>query len=292
MRQLPARPATASALALAGILSLILGGCGAVRMALSRRFDPPSVSVVDARVEAMTFAGADLAFDVEVGNPNAVGIDITGYDYHIDIAGERVVVGTSTERRPVDGESSSIWTVPASVEFASLLSSVASLATEHETTFSFECAVRLDVPFVGEVSVPVTRIGALPLPRPPSISFDGVSLKGVSAAAANLVLRLRVENPNAFLLRFESLTYALGLNGDTWVSASQDVGLELLAGAAAGAELPVRVALDSLGAAAASLVRDPGGLPLQLAGAMRLAAPLPQMPSAEATFELQAAGRR
>ncbi|MBT7097809.1 hypothetical protein HN937_10575, partial [Candidatus Poribacteria bacterium] len=120
MRQLSAAPRAHWVLALGAILSVILTGCGAVRMALNRSFDPPSVSVVDARVESLTFSGAELAFDLEVGNPNTVGIDITGYEYQIEIAGERVIVGTSEERRPVAGESASLWTVPASLRFASL----------------------------------------------------------------------------------------------------------------------------------------------------------------------------
>jgi hypothetical protein len=51
------------------------------------------------------------------------------------------------------------------------------------------------------------------------------------------------------------------------------------------------VDLKSIGAAAVSLLRDPGNLPLELGGAMRLTAPLPQMPTAEAAFELEASGR-
>ena len=291
MRQLSAQTVARPALVIGALLSVALAGCSALRMALNRDFDPPSVAVVDGRVESLTFEGVDLAFDVEVGNPNAVGIDVTGFDYHIEIGGERVVVGSSDETQPVAGGSTSRWTVPASLRFASLLSSVASLAGEDEATFLFECAVRLDVPFLGEVSVPVTRLGALPLPKPPSISFDGMSLQGVSATAVSLLLKLRIDNPNGFLLRLDSLSYELGLRGDAWASASQDVGLELLGGATTIAELPVRVGLADIGAAALALVRAGGEIPLQLDGAMRLTAPLPQMPTAEAAFRALAGTR-
>ena len=291
MRQLSAQTVARPALVIGALLSVALAGCSALRMALNRDFDPPSVAVVDGRVESLTFEGVDLAFDVEVGNPNAVGINVTGFDYHIEIGGERVVVGSSDETQPVAGGSTSRWTVPASLRFASLLSSVASLAGEDEATFLFECAVRLDVPFLGEVSVPVTRLGALPLPKPPSISFDGMSLQGVSATAVSLLLKLRIDNPNGFLLRLDSLSYELGLRGDAWASASQDVGLELLGGATTIAELPVRVGLADIGAAALALVRAGGEIPLQLDGAMRLTAPLPQMPTAEAAFRALAGTR-
>lgn len=291
MRQLSAQTVARPALAIGALLSVALTGCSALRMALNRDFDPPSVAVVDGRAESLTFEGVDLAFDVEVGNPNAVGIDVTGFDYHLEIGGERVVVGSSAETRPVAGGSTSRWTVPASLRFASLLSSVASLAGEDEATFLFECAVRLDVPFLGEISVPVTRLGALPLPKPPSISFDGVSLRSVSATAVDLLLKLRIDNPNGFLLRLDSLSYELGLRGDAWASASQDVGLELLGGVTTIAELPVRVGVRDIGAAALALVRAGGEIPLQLDGAMWLTAPLPQMPTAETAFSALAGTR-
>ncbi len=267
-------------------LAALLAGCGALRMALNRGAKPPVVSVTGARVEGLSFTGAELMFDVRVENPNPVGLDILGYDYSVDISGHRVATGTSADRRPVDAEDAVAWAVPVSVQFASLLSSVASLATEGETTFSFECAVRLDLPFVGEVSVPVSRIGALPLPKPPSVSLAGVSLGSLSASAADLVVKLRVANPNAFLLRLESLTYELGLEGDPWVSASHDAGVEVFAGSSTVAELPVRVDLRRVGLAAASMLRDPSSIPLSLAGTMRLAAPLPQMPTADAAFSV------
>jgi LEA14-like dessication related protein len=270
------------------VLVALLAGCGALRMTLNRGVKPPAITVTSARVEGMSFTGAELMFDVQVDNPNPVGLDILGYDYHVEISGHRIASGTSEDRRPVDGEDSVTWSVPVSVGFASLLSSVASLATEDETTFSFECAVRLDLPFVGEVSVPVSRIGALPLPKAPSVSFAGVSLGSLSTSAAELVVKLRVANPNNFLLRLESLTYELGLGGDALVSAAHDAGVEVFAGSSTVAELPVRVDLRRVGLAAAALLRNPANVPLSLAGTMRLAAPLPQMPTVDVPFAVRA----
>lgn len=292
MRQLTNGAARVYGAVLAIAFAAGLAGCAMLETALNRRLEPPTVTATAARVVSLDFDGVDLELDVEVENPNAVGIDILGYEYHVEIAGKRVVTGDADARRAVDGGGATTWTVPASLRFASLLASVASLATEDETTFAFECAVRIDMPFVGEVTVPVTRIGALPLPKLPSISIDGVKLLGASATAADLLLKLRVDNPNGFVMRLESLSYELGLGDDTWVAASRAADLEVFAHASAIADLPVRVDLRSIGVAAVSLLRDPSSLPLLLSGAMHLAAPLPQMPTVTAPFKLRATDGR
>ncbi len=286
MRQPTGTAASIAGVVLVAAFATLMCGCSALRTALNRGVQPPTIAVTDARVEGLSFTGADLVFELRVENPNPMGLDILGYDYHVEVGGHRIANGTSAERRPVGSEDAVAWSVPVSVGFASLLSSVASLATEGETTFSFGCDVRLDLPFVGEVSVPASRIGALPLPRPPSVSLAGVSVDSLSASAADLALRLRVANPNHFLLRLESLTYELGLAGNPWVSAAHNAGIELFADSSTGVELPVRVDLRHLGLTAAALLRDPSHVPFTLSGAMRLVAPLPQMPTAEAPFSV------
>lgn len=262
-----------------------------IRTALSEQLGPPTVTAKAARVVALTFDGVDIEMDVEVANPNAMAIDIAGYDYHVEIAGKRVAEGTASERRTVDGGSATMWTVPVSLRFGSLLSSVASLATEDETTFAFECAVRIDMPFVGEVTIPVSRIGALPIPKPPSISFAGISLRGGSLTAADLGIKLRLDNPNSFLMRVASLTYDLGVGDQKWVSASQAAGVDVLAHGSAIVDIPVSVDLRAVGAGALALLRDPGSVPLLLSGVMRLSSPLPGMTDAALPFTLRAMDR-
>jgi LEA14-like dessication related protein len=80
--------------------------------------------------------------------------------------------------------------------------------------------LKFDAPVIGTVSVPVAHEGELPMVHLPSVGIDSASFKKLSLTGADIALKLKVTNPNAFNLLLNKMTYTLGVNGATWASGT------------------------------------------------------------------------
>ena len=83
---------------LAGLVWLIvavmvvgLTGCETVEK-LAGGIRKPRVKVVGAEVTGLSFEAISLQFDVEVDNPNPIGIEMAGFDYELLMDGSTFIL--------------------------------------------------------------------------------------------------------------------------------------------------------------------------------------------------------
>lgn len=101
--------------------------------------------------------------------------------------------------------------------------------------------------------------------RQPEVALEGVRLGSVGLTGGQLLVNLRVTNPNPFSLRAQMLRYTLqldraGESGDTsWVdfaSGEYDRGFSVGGGQTSTVEIPVEFTYSGLGSAGLSLIRS------------------------------------
>ena len=241
----------------AGALSLWASpGCSTLQALFGRALVDPRVIPKGMRVTGMSLTRLDTVFDVDIENPNPVGLKLAGVDYDLAVEGERLAQGkTQGELDLRAGE-----TVPHNVEVQFPLAKTgAQLLKLLEKT---EARYVLDAIFhVGaedfNVGVPGRFEGVTPLPRPPSIAVRDFRFTQVSRAGLGVEILTGVGNVNIFDLPIDTFRFSITLNGRDIVKSDAVAGQVVPAGGALDIPLAFTFSLDDLGLTVASLVERP-----------------------------------
>jgi len=209
-------------LVLAALAALVLlGGCASLRR-LGLAVERPTARVESVSLTQLDFDGARLVTRVVVENPNAVGITLDGFDYQLDVEGQRFLSGERDRALAVDAFDEARVELPLDVKFDDLFATYEDARDRDELAYRIRLTLSFTLPMVGTVSLPLEQTGTVPVVRPPSLQVERLSLESMNITSATLALRLRAENPNGFALTLESLDYSLAVRERVWVSGAND----------------------------------------------------------------------
>lgn len=150
-------------------LSLILlttsfQGCKAANEILKYSgMQKPTVKVTHVDVQKFSLITADFVFDLEISNPNSVGIDLNGFDYEFYINEKSFVKGNQENSMKIEPKGSSTVHIPLTVDFADIFSIFSDLATKKKASYQLVTGFHFEVPVLGKVRVPATKKGEFEL---------------------------------------------------------------------------------------------------------------------------------
>ncbi len=173
----------------------------------------PTAKVEGLRLTSLDMNGVDLAFDVEVNNPNPVGISLAGLDYDLKLFGSRFVSGEQPMGMRLAANQSSQIALPVRMEFKQLLAAYQQLKSADKAGYDLAMGLGFEVPVLGKLRVPVSYRGEVPIPKMPELKVRSLDVQKLSMSGAQLMMQLEVDNPNAFSLFLTQLNYDLKLNG-------------------------------------------------------------------------------
>jgi LEA14-like dessication related protein len=187
-------------------LAVATSGCGPI-MALVGK---PRITDVRPRVTRLNFRGVDLAFDVDVKNPYPVPLNALVFRYGLEIEGEDFLKG----EEPVDLElpSRGVGTVtfPASITYRALWTAYRKLKDAKEASYRLHGT--LVVTALGRAhELGLSKAGTAPVLHAPKLEGLRVSTSPVTWYGADVTLRARLRNPNAFPVGVHDLRYQLRL---------------------------------------------------------------------------------
>ena len=80
------------------LFPLILTNCAELmKIAQQGNIQKPAVRVSSARLAGLSFDKADLIFDIEISNPNSIGVSLAGFDYDLLLNGQSFLKGNQLE---------------------------------------------------------------------------------------------------------------------------------------------------------------------------------------------------
>ncbi len=243
------------------LLAAALGGCAVVK----EHVKEPQVNLRDVRVTAMSLTGATLAFDLDVRNPNPLGISMQGFTYRLDLGGETLLKGTEDRKLHVGANRTSQVTVPLSLEFDKVYKLLASLKGKDTVQYH----VSGDAKF-GLFSVPYDKTGTLPLPQLPEVSLQGVRVQQLTMSGAQLALDLRVKNANRFPIRFSGLDYQLKLGDAPLVQGQSSQAFAVEPNQSGTLRLPINISYSRMADLTHAL--QGGSLPVSVTGSIKIPA--------------------
>jgi LEA14-like dessication related protein len=148
---------------LAGALcALALAGCTLVSLA---RMEPPHVDVTGVRLLSTTLAGAQVMVQFQVDNPNDRELVLDGVGYKVRLNGQRLLEGRYDQRTEIAASGRTAVELPVTIRLDDLYRAIRSLRGNNDPDYSLDADLLFAVPVLGEVTVPVTKTGKLPVDR-------------------------------------------------------------------------------------------------------------------------------
>lgn len=200
---------------------LVIGACAPDNIKQALDNQKPKVSVAGQRLTHLDFEGVNLAFDIQVDNPNPIGISLAGLDYDLKLAGHSFASGNEDKQMQLKAAGKSTIELPLSMSFKEIYDGMAELKGKDEVPYVLTTGLMIDVPLLGKLRYPVKTKGILPLPKLPKISLKNLSLEKLNLSGATLALKLGVDNPNAFGLSLDKLQYDFKVNGKRWLTGNR-----------------------------------------------------------------------
>lgn len=178
----------------------------------------PNVQITNAKISKLNFDNLDLLFDIQIDNPNTVGINLAGFDYDLLINENSFISGNQSDELKIEAQKSNTIQLPVTLKFLDLYNTFNDLKNNNESKYQIKCGLNFNLPVLGEVRIPISKSGDIPLLKFPKISFNSVKLQNIGLTGANLMLEVKFQNPNAFSMLIDQMNYNFQVNGKNWLS--------------------------------------------------------------------------
>jgi len=198
-----------------------LTGCESLKR-LGLSIERPTARVVGVDLNRLDFSEAELGARIAVDNPNPVGVAVAGFSYSFFVEGVEFLSGDQERGLTIDPFEEREIAFPVTVGFGNVVDTVIAVGEQDEADYVLSVDVRLDVPVLGRVTIPLRREGTFPIVRPPSVTVNDLVLESLGISGARLELTVEVENPNGFALTLESLSYSFAVQERIWVDGTTD----------------------------------------------------------------------
>lgn len=254
-----------AAAALAGLS--LLAGCAALEEELARR--QPTAAVESLRLAGLGFDAAEVVVDVRIDNPNAIAIELAGFDYELRLAGRPLLSGDRRQHVTVPADGSGRLEVPLRLAYDEVYALARDLEGRDAVDYAVDLALRVDVPALGRREIGLSASGRLPLPRSPRVELRSLRLDALDAEGARLVLALGVDNPNGFDLTLAELRYTLRVDNRRWASGTMTRSAAVPAHGTGRLSLPLELDFAAIGGEAWQVLTGSGALDYTLEGRLK-----------------------
>jgi len=232
------------------VLTLVLVlSAGCAMMQQTGMWQKPEASIGAVTVSELNFEGAGLDVAVEVNNPNPYQIRLGRLDYALTVQDKQVLSGQQEENTSLKAEQSQTIVFPVKVRFEDLLAAVSGLKQQNIVNYGLEGGITAAVPMVGDIRLPFSRRGRLPVPKMPKVAVEGLHLDSITMLGASLKLALSLENPNNFSVNLDQFDYAFKLNNNDVAGGRAGTALSAGPGQTNRIELPLDISFASAGLA-------------------------------------------
>jgi LEA14-like dessication related protein len=147
---------------LLAIALLLLAGCALNTLA---QMESPRVDVTGVKLKGTTLAGADVLVQLRVDNPNDVNLVLDGIVYHLRLNGQPLLDGHYDQQIQIAASGRTAVELPITLRFDDLYRVIGTLQNRKDPEYALDADLRFAVPVLGEVTVPVTQTGKVPVDR-------------------------------------------------------------------------------------------------------------------------------
>ena len=256
-------------------LSIILFQCAAIQELVN--IQKPQITVKDVRLTGLNLQKIDLAFDVNIQNPNALSATLAGFDYDFQLGGSSFITGSQDKQLTIESMGQSQVEIPISLTFKEIYETYQSLKNQDSTNYKLACGLMFDLPVLGRTRIPVSKSGDVPLIKIPKVNIGSIKLKKISFSGADLLLNLKLDNPNNFSFALDKLNYDFAINNKTWAKGLTQEKLSVNKKGKSTVSIPISLNFSQMGSAIYNIIKGNQALNYNLQGDVDLNTSVPML---------------
>ena len=254
----------------------------------------PKLSPGSMRISKIDFSGLELAWDINVANPNGFSIPFPGINWDYDLNDVSVVKGSFTGAGEIAAGAAATASISVGVAYADVFRAISSLVNTNEakSKLSLDTGFPIPIPTLDGEAVTnglksVLDIpGTLPILQKPEVSFRGITKKSIGATM-EFVLNWEVDNKNNFGFDIGDFNYNFRVNNNNWAQGRMNNPPRLAANGKT--VIPLTVSVNALSAVAELVNIISMGTPVTYActGNMVLSGDFPGLDKLDLPLNLQ-----
>ena len=243
---------------------LLLSACTSIQQIVDMQ--KPDARVSGVALSSLSLTDVTLLVDVVLSNPNPMTLKAADFDLNLLIDGHRLASLSEPDTQvAVPARGTQTVQFPLTFTFREVAAALGGIKGRNMLDYAVEGKVRVDMPVLGEVNIPVSFSDVLPVPQLPVIRFRAISLDSIDWSGAQLKLDLEVSNPNAFAVDLKRFAYHLNASGRE-ISQGDLSPLALPQGDTREVSVPLSVNLTSLGISLFRLLSGGDSVEVNLTG--------------------------
>jgi LEA14-like dessication related protein len=227
------------------LLVVLLSGCSVFQKSLD--VSKPKASINGVTIDKLSTQSVTLLVDVKVTNPNTFVLKTAGFDLGLLINNQRiasVVQPDASLSLPAKGSNN--IQLPVTLTFDQIMKSVSDFGDKTEISYGVEGKVAVDVPVLGNINMPVSFSGVLPIPKQPEITFKNFNVDKISLSGAKLSVDLDIKNPNVFDIDLNNVNYQFGAQGKP-LGIGEIKAINLPQGKTQSISIPLSIGMSDMG---------------------------------------------
>ncbi|XP_004308333.1 PREDICTED: desiccation protectant protein Lea14 homolog [Fragaria vesca subsp. vesca] len=131
----------------------------------------PEASLIDVDFLKVSFDSADYLAKVNVKNPYSHSIPICEIDYTLKSIGSVIASGRIPDPGSLKASRDTLIDVPVKVPHSIIITLVKDIATDWDIDYELELGLIIDIPIVGNITIPLSRKGEIKLPTLKDVIF-------------------------------------------------------------------------------------------------------------------------
>ena len=136
------------------------------------KIEPPKVNVQNMRITGLNFSNIDLAFDLNIDNPNPISATLAGFDYKFFLNEQSFVQGDQATQQTIQAKAASPLEIPISLNFMDIYNTFQNIKDQDSSTYKLDCGLTFDLPILGKKRIPVSKTGKIPLIKLPKFKIN------------------------------------------------------------------------------------------------------------------------
>jgi LEA14-like dessication related protein len=266
------------------LVVLIFQSCQTLQQLAS--IQQPTLEAGNVSLKRLSFEAADLVLNLNITNPNPIGVTLNGFDYDLQIEGASLFRGNQTSGQTIAGGARSKVEIPVTLLFKDAYKAVQTLKNQDSARYQIDCGLVFNLPVLGQIRVPASRSGHLPMIKIPQIKIQSLKVKKMSLTRADLELALGVSNPNAFAFALKKLNYDFTVNGLSWAQGAETDNASVAGKSDKAIRIPISLSLLDMGQTVVQLLSGGKALDCRLTGDLNLGTSIPAFREAAIPLDL------
>lgn len=226
----------------------------------------PRAKIADVKMTGLSFNKVDLLFNIDINNPNSVGINLSEFDYNLLIEDNSFISGKQDEGLAIKANGSEMVQLPLSLIFVDIYNTFSNIKNLDSIKYNLQTGLSFNMPILGDIRIPISKSGSVPSLKSPSISLKKLQMEKIKLTGADLTLKIKLDNPNAITFLLNSMDYQLNVAGAEWIKGTSKKVISVNAKDESIIDVPISLNFINMGQSVYQLLKGDQTLNYNLSG--------------------------